>query len=140
MSNEIDTQRRLHLHVVRSLLPCLRCGAPGTSLRWTWNGQPYVQCRACLSAFVEQLNRELGAVDTPASASYQEQEEDLYTVQLRPGWFNIHRFQQGTWIYVTATEQHMLKQLIATFRLVSTSQGPQSERFYYRCESERRER
>jgi len=131
MSDEVDDQGRLHLYVVPSDLPCSRCGAPGPNLQWRLSGRSGVQCRTCLSSFVEQINRELGA-DDPTSKGYQEQEDDMYCVQVQPGWYNIHRYQNGAWVYVTALEQHKLKKLVRGLHLVGTSEGAQGKRRYYR--------
>jgi len=84
------------------------------------SGRSGVQCVTCLSAFVNQINRELGA-DDPTSPGYQEQEDDMYCVLMRPGWYNIHRYQDGAWVYVTAAEAHKLKKLVRELHLVGTS-------------------
>jgi hypothetical protein len=131
MGDEIDAEGRLHIRIESSDLPCANCGAPGPNKRWHLSGRSGVQCVRCLSEFVNQINRELGA-DDPPSPGYQEQEDDMYCVLMRPGWYNIHRYQNGIWIYVTAVEAHKLKKVIRGLQLVGTSDGAQGKRRYYR--------
>ena len=129
--DEVDAEGRLHIRIEPSDLPCGRCGAPGPNKRWYLSGRSGVQCTQCLSAFVAQINRELGA-DDPTSPGYQEQDDDMYCVLMRPGWYNIHRYQNGAWVYVTAVEAHKLKKLVRGLQLVGTSDGAQGKRRYYR--------
>ena len=56
----------------------------------------------------------------------------MYCVLMRPDWYNIHRFQNGAWVYVTAVEAHKLKKLVRGLHLVGTSEGAQGKRRYYR--------
>lgn len=126
--DEIDDEGRLHLAIVPTNLPCASCGTPGPNLQWRISGRTGVLCRRCLSAFVEEINQSLGASD-PVSGGYQAAEGDLYVQEVRPGWFNVHRYQGGTWDYVTVLRQKEADELIAGLHLVGESQ---EKRHYYR--------
>src|SRR5712692_5423485 len=129
--NEIDDEGRLHLAIVPTTLPCVSCGTPGPNLQWQLSGRIGVLCRRCLSAFVEEMNQSLGAND-PVSGGYQAAEGDLYVQEVRPGWFNVHRFQSGAWEYVTVLQKQEADLLTAGLHLVGESQGIQGQCRYYR--------
>ena len=129
--NEIDDEGRLHLAMVPTNRPCMSCGASGSNLQWRLSGRTYVLCRRCLSAFIEETNQSLGAND-PVSSGYQAAEGDLYVHEVRPGWFNVHRYQGDAWEYVTVLQKPQADQLVAGLQLVGESQGIQGQRCYYR--------
>src|SRR5713226_7617905 len=129
--NEIDDEGRLHLAMVPTNRPCMSCGTPGSNLQWQLSGRTYVLCRRCLSAFIEETNQSLGAND-PVSSGYQAAEGDLYVHEIRPGWFNVHRYQGEAWEYVTVLQKPQADLLVAGFYLVGESQGIQGQRHYYR--------
>jgi hypothetical protein len=129
--NEIDDEGRLHLAIVPTNQPCVSCGTPGSNLQWKLGGRVGVLCRRCLSAFIEDLNQSLGAND-PVSGGYQATEGDLYVQEIRPGWFNVHRYQDDAWEYVTVLQKPEADQLVAGLYLVGESQGIQGHRRYYR--------
>ncbi len=128
----IDDEGRLHLAVVPSGKPCANCGAPGPNLEWGLSGRAGVLCRRCLSAFIEEINRSLGANDV-VSGGYQAAEGDLYLQEVRPGWFNVHRYQGAAWDYVTALPQKEADEFIAGLCPVGESEGQQGKRRYYRA-------
>src|SRR5712692_6563763 len=126
--NEIDDEGRLHLAIVPINRRCASCGTPGPNLQWQLSGRTGVLCRRCLSAFVEEINQSLGAND-PVSGGYQAAEGDLYVQEVRPGWFNLHRYQGGAWDYVTVLQKQGADELIAGLHLIGESQ---EKRHYYR--------
>ncbi len=81
----IDDQGRLHLQVHPSTHACDECGSPGPENReWQLMDERGVLCRSCLSRWIGETNRQLGASDLAPVKGYKARAGDMYVEASAP--------------------------------------------------------
>ena len=129
----IDDQGRLHLQVHPSDLPCDACGRKGPENRaWQLMGKNGVLCRSCLSGWIEEVNKELGATAKAPVEGYEAQTGDVYIQKVRENQWNLYQFMANAWQYLFTISQAEVDTYFSRLPLIGETDGIMGTQRYYR--------